>query len=402
MKKLVVGAIAVIGTLCISIPLLKAQSTGEWEKVAESATSVVFGNGLYVVRPPNGDIFYYVGRHPEKKIGGPGKSFVIAGDKLYGISPDGSGVYEFTGTPGQWKKVGGPAQAIYGRGGSNESSKLFATNPQTGDIYSYDSSGQWTKIGGPGKMFATDGVHLYGLSPDGSAVYRYDETPGNWVKVGGAAAEIYGGGGYLYATNPQTGDVYRFLSHRNSWEKVGGPGRMFAVDSYGKLYGLSPDGNSVHMYTPGNPAGKWEQIGGPAGKIYAGGAQICATNPVNQELWCGQFPKITVGGPPPTTPPPTTPPPIIIVEINLIPGSFNQLRVSGGVFSAGEQVDISVTTSVNGQSQPTEITPTKADSSGRINQTISVGCPAGAITVFKVQARGVSSKKVSNSAGASC
>lgn len=94
--------------------------------------------------------------------------------------------------------------------------------------------------------------------------------------------------------------------------------------------------------------------------------------------------------------------PIINTELTLIPGSFNQLRVSGGVFAAGEEVSISVTTLINGQNPSTVTTPTTADSSGRINQTIGVTCVSGSTSVFQAQARGVSSGKVSNISGASC
>jgi hypothetical protein len=266
----------------------------KWVKLWGPVTDVVLGYDQiesatveYAVEASTGDIFRYTGIPLSwEKIGGPGKSFVIAGGGLYGISPGGSAVYEYTKASGQWqwKKVGGPAQEIYGID-SYVSKALFATNPKTGDIYNYDSSSEkWTKIGGPGQMFATGYEHLYGLSPDGSAVYKYTGTPGKWVKVGGSAAKIYAGGDALFATNPQTGDIYSFDDKSSKWTKVGGPGKMFAVDVNGQLYGLSPDGKSVHKYT-GIP-GKWEQIGGPAGNIYVGGKRICATNPISQDLWC--------------------------------------------------------------------------------------------------------------------
>ena len=69
--------------------------------------------------------------------------------------------------------------------------------------------------GGVGKMFAVDDAgRLYGLSPDGSGVFRYDgswNAPIKWANVGGAAGKIFAGGnGRLFATSPQTNDLMSY------------------------------------------------------------------------------------------------------------------------------------------------------------------------------------------------
>jgi hypothetical protein len=62
-----------------------------------------------------------------ERIGGPGKTFAVTGDgQLYGLSPDGSGVWHYKGTPDNWEQAGGPTRMIYC--GAN---LLFATDPQT-------------------------------------------------------------------------------------------------------------------------------------------------------------------------------------------------------------------------------------------------------------------------------
>jgi hypothetical protein len=183
--------------------------------------------------------------------------------KIFGLAPDGSGVYNYDGSPESWTQVGGPATAIYGGGGV-----LCATNPDTGDLYRYDGAPMawtkiggpgesfladsdqaiygvspdkseiyrydgapmaWTKIGGPGKKWVTAGNKLYGLAPDGSGVYVYDGTPESWTQVGGPATEIYGGG-VLCATNPDTGDLYHYDGAPMAWTKIGGPGSAFLVE----------------------------------------------------------------------------------------------------------------------------------------------------------------------------
>jgi hypothetical protein len=218
------------------------------------------------------------------KIGGPGKMFALDDSAhLYGLSPDGSGVYSYSGSPNKWTQIGGPANAIYAGGNS-----VFATNPQTGDIY--QNSGKpmsWTKIGGPGKAFAVDSSgRLYGISPNGSGVYCYDGLPMKWTKIAGAADAIYAGGCGLYATSGSMSDVVCYSLVPSVWNAVGGPGKMFAVDDIGRIFGLSPDGSGVYRYEGSwKNLRKWSRIGDAAGKIFAGGnGRIFATNPQTHDL----------------------------------------------------------------------------------------------------------------------
>ena len=213
------------------------------------------------------------------RIGGPGKIFVLAkGSSLYGLSPDGKGVYQYQNAPGKWVQVGGPANTLYGL-----LTGLYATSPQGGNLWQYkDLPHKWVKIGGPGKTFASDGKSLYGLAPNGSAVYRYDGIPGKWTKIGGPAGTIFGGLAGLFATNPQSGDLWHYQGTPNVWKKVGGPGKSFAVGW--NVYGLSPDGSGVYQYD-GTPQ-KWTRIGNEAGNVFAGGRLVCASNPKTWEVYC--------------------------------------------------------------------------------------------------------------------
>ncbi|TGA83236.1 hypothetical protein [Streptomyces sp. MZ04] len=99
------------------------------------------GAGLFATNPRSGDIYRFGGLPGAwTRIGGPGKTFVVVGGRLYGLSPDNSGdnsgvksgVYEWTGKGHAWTKIGGPAGLIRADGDC-----LFATNPETGDLYRY-------------------------------------------------------------------------------------------------------------------------------------------------------------------------------------------------------------------------------------------------------------------------
>jgi len=110
----------------------------------------------------------------------------------------------------------------------------------------------------------------------------------SWQQIWGPAGTVVGyydvikGTSVIYATELSTGDIFRYDGTPFKWTKVGGPGKIFAVNSKGDLYGLSPDGKGVFQYT-GTP-GKWTQIGGPANGIYAGGDKLFATNPQTGDI----------------------------------------------------------------------------------------------------------------------
>ncbi len=270
------------------------KSGSGWKKIWGPTSSVLVSSvvgltGVTVIYavPLSGDGIYRYDGKPMAwtKIGGPGKMFALNDyGFLYGLSPDGSGVYSYDGTPGKWTQIGGPAGTILAGG-----SYVFATNPQTGDVYRYGGKPlTWTKVGGPGKMFAADSKgRLYGISPDGSGIYRFDGTPMKWTMIKNTpTSTLYAGGSALYATESSGGDLLHYSLTPLHWNLVGGPGKMFAVDDTGKVFGLSPDGSGVFRYKGSwNNLKNWMVVGGAAGKIFAGGeGRLLATNPQNDDL----------------------------------------------------------------------------------------------------------------------
>jgi M6 family metalloprotease-like protein len=198
-------------------------SDGSWEALGGPSGGLagnLFGGPdqlLATGTGPSPDVFRWDdAEHAWNRIGGPGKCFVIGRSsdpefkvQVYGLSPDSApaadkGVYQWSGN---WYKRGGPAPAIF-----VSQSSLYATNPDSGDLMWLSPTG-WKHIGGPAKMFATDQVgHVYGISPDGQAVYAWDGTPNQWRRIGGPAGQIFAGWDkQLFATNPQTGELYHYL-----------------------------------------------------------------------------------------------------------------------------------------------------------------------------------------------
>jgi hypothetical protein len=185
---------------------------------------------------------------------------------------------------------------------------IFAvyTTPQGtgGDIYGYTGTPlSWVKVGGPGKKFVWGDSWLYGLSPDNKSVFRWTKMGQTWNKIG-EYVDIYGGAGGLLGIESQSGDVYLYSQGTKSWTKIGGPGKMFTVGTHmgefkpAYVYGLSPDSKSVWQWT--GIGTTWNQIGGPASAIYAGGDKLYATNPDSGDIY--QYDQATkkwtkIGGP---------------------------------------------------------------------------------------------------------
>ncbi|MEV6734568.1 hypothetical protein [Streptomyces sp. NPDC051364] len=155
------------------------RSGSRWEQISGPAGSVYAGRaGVFITRPgTNTQISKY---NDETRAWEPiveaNGSFAITGDHLYHLTPDGIGQWDGD----TWTGIGGPAKNIYAGGAG-----LFATNPDTGNIYKYDGRpDQWIEVGGPGATFAVSDTHLYGLTPDRSAVYEWTGKDTDWILAG--------------------------------------------------------------------------------------------------------------------------------------------------------------------------------------------------------------------------
>ncbi|MER7789617.1 hypothetical protein [Streptomyces sp. NPDC097640] len=189
------GQFAVTGG---SLYRLTADGIGEWRgdtwtRIGGPAENIYAGGaGLFATDPITGEIRKYDGE-PDRwtEVGGPGAAFAVSDKHLYGLTPDRTAVHQWNDDTGDWTRIGGPAENIYAGGAG-----LFATDPITGKIRKYDGEpDRWTEVGGPGASFAVSDKHLYGLTPDRTAVYQWndeDGTEARWTPVAdglpGAAA----------------------------------------------------------------------------------------------------------------------------------------------------------------------------------------------------------------------
>ncbi|MFD5085007.1 phospholipase A2 [Kitasatospora sp. NPDC058406] len=142
---------------------------------------------LYATDPKTGSIAKYDSPNKWSTIGGPGAQFAVTDTNLYGLAPDRSGILEWngkTGTASKWTNIRNtPTERIVA------ANTLFAVNPGNGGIVKHSGNGKWDKIGGPAAAFAGSGDQLYGISPDGAALYRYTGDKKNpWKSAGSPVA----------------------------------------------------------------------------------------------------------------------------------------------------------------------------------------------------------------------
>jgi len=110
-----------------------------------------------------------------------------------------------------------------------------------------------------------DNLGLYGLSPNGAAVYKWSGSGSTWTPWGGPAGWLYAGGTGLLATNPANGDVYLNNDFANQWHRIGGPGANFVISSASQIFGLTPSRNAINIWQ----GDSWVTVGGPASVVVA-------------------------------------------------------------------------------------------------------------------------------------
>jgi len=154
-----------------------------WTFIGSSATAVYGGGyGMFGLRSDNN--IYRFASGGVQLVGGPGATFAVSNDGLYGLSPNNSGVWQYSGSGDSWFQIGGAATKLYAGGYG-----IFAISPGTNNIIRYINGG-WQQVGGPGATFAVSNNALYGLSPDRSAVWQYSGSGQGWFQIGGAARTI--------------------------------------------------------------------------------------------------------------------------------------------------------------------------------------------------------------------
>ncbi|MFD8637275.1 phospholipase A2 [Streptomyces sp. NPDC059533] len=237
-----------------------SENQAGWLKVKGAAQKLHAGGGnLYAIEPgPNGlgDISKYDAKTRQwHRIGGPGATFAATSKHLYGVSPDHSGLWQYSGQGDTWHKVGERSEHLY----AGPDDAVYVTNPDDKKIFKYD--GAWTPVGGEGATFAVTDNNLYRLDPNRGAVVEYDAKKNEWNAIGGPAENIFASN-TLYKTVQGTGDLWKYNSH-GKWNRIGGRAADHATSGH-YLYRLALDRRSVQKYAGDGRNDKWATLGAPA------------------------------------------------------------------------------------------------------------------------------------------
>lgn len=232
-----------------------------WRRVKGAAQKLYAGGGnVYAIEAGHsgaGDISKYdpkTGGWP--RIGSPGFTFAATSKHLYGVSPDRSGLWKYSGRGDKWDKVGDRSENLYAGPGD----AIYATNPDDKKLFRYD--GKWTPVSGDGATFAVTDKNLYRLTPDRGAIGEYDAKKKRWDPISGPAENIFAAN-TLYKVMPGTGDLHKYNGRPNSWNRIGGPAAGFAASGH-YLYRLAADHRSVQRYNGNGENDVWRNLGSPA------------------------------------------------------------------------------------------------------------------------------------------
>jgi hypothetical protein len=140
-------------------------------------------------------------------IGTPGQQIEVGGvvfpydddawSEITVYRQSGIGVWSFDARTQSWNHIAGPTGRLYAGG-----DRLYATDPHTGQLYSYDIyTRRWGGMSDPAAAFAIDEQTgaLIKLSSDKNSILYYDEIYGEWVRIGGPASRIWMASGSAWA-----------------------------------------------------------------------------------------------------------------------------------------------------------------------------------------------------------
>jgi|GEM_PF-1716110 len=147
-------------------------------------------------------------------------------------------VYIFTNSAGSWSGV------------SNQATKLFATDRQTGDWL-----GNSVALSADGRICAAGAIHADpGGTNDAGAVYIFTNAAGSWANVSNEATK-------LFATDRQEGDYF------GQSVALSADGKICAAGAASSSPGGTNAAGAVYIFT--NAAGNWASVSNETAKLFA-------------------------------------------------------------------------------------------------------------------------------------
>lgn len=146
----------------------------------------------------------------------------------------------------------------------------------------------WIQVGGAGRQWVATDSYLYGVTPDGTQVWRYNNSPWSWTRVDlSTNVTLIAGGANLFAVREGAQNVYRYYPGATpSWVQIGTPGRFFVANRE-SLYGVTPNATEVWRYAVAS--GSWTRVYanqyGTVENAYAGGTAFFVKGSASTALY---------------------------------------------------------------------------------------------------------------------
>jgi hypothetical protein len=172
-----------------------------------------------------------------------------------------------------WTTIGSNVRQVYAGedgGGSCLTPPCLIATDMSDNLLQYNQSpGSWSTIGGPGAMFSVGGSEVLGMTPDGTAVYRYHG--GTWTLIDNYPTSV--SSGLFHLITDYTGSPYQYMPSTNTMVNIGGPGDQFVVGSnWAAALGVNHDYVAI-----AGSGGPWYLTGSGSGaELFIGGGQAVA------------------------------------------------------------------------------------------------------------------------------
>lgn len=247
-------------------------------------TVLTDGTTVFAVKRSNGDIYKKVGSGAWTRIGGPGKQFLVFQNKLLGLTPDGSAIYQYqSGTTWTLYHASPFAGTRIAQMMPCENLVCYTTLGG-GSLYRIHGPSSYTTIGGPGRAWASTAAHLFGLSPNSRELWRH-ESGSSWSRwrvdkftsIATTDNDVFS---VRWAREPGERRVVRHTGVEQ-YEVVSGEMPRQLVGTGNVLYELNQAATQVRKFSNG----QWTVIGGPAARLYANVGVLLATNPSTGNIY---------------------------------------------------------------------------------------------------------------------
>ncbi|MFI6599179.1 glycoside hydrolase domain-containing protein [Nonomuraea sp. NPDC050536] len=190
-----------------------------WSRIGGPGyTFAAAGNTLFGMAPNRSAVYQWTGGSNWTQIGGPAGTLYAGGAGLFATNPTTRDIYRYNGVPNNWSRIGGPGFVF-----AVTNNTIYGLSPQQSAVFAWTGGSTWTQIGGPASYLYGGGQGLLAINPSTSDVYHYNGTPNNWSRIGGPGYSFASTDNVTIAVSPNQDGVFAWSGSGTAWSQIGGP-----------------------------------------------------------------------------------------------------------------------------------------------------------------------------------